>query len=414
MATNNVLYEEYLSSSPESSDDDQGFYSGVSPLNWRIPSSEEYSFGERLDPWRVGYLEVDTSNMDHLKTSEAKFRPSHGSISSELCAQFTQDLEVSVKTSRCKSFENFKSQLKKTVSTYHFLDPSLSRQFVKGKFDLDTSGMVMLQGALINAVANWEEFIVEIIKEGFSVFIEVGSGNPPTLQSLKKSLPSCDQILKRELRQTCQTRPAEDIVFNLLLGVNSPQCSPSVNPWAEYFESYCQTTISGAQLVPVFNPCAPNSIDTLFTKLFQVTGGCSLSEQLLKIGRFRYKLRLNQDDEIDLQIHSVSALKNISCLYYALRCVFAHGHNQKTMTGALKDFPRNVAEFELGNERAAKYYLGLYRRMEKYGRETSVSYLTFINMIEFLKRAAFFLMRALAKWVYDSTDTCVWSYKPHN
>ena len=45
-------------------------------------------------------------------------------------------------------------------------------------------------------------------------------------------------------------------------------------------------------------------------------------------------------------------------------CVFAHGHNQKTITGTLKDFPRNVAEFELGNERAAKYYLGLYRRIE--------------------------------------------------
>ena len=410
MATNSVLCE-YASSSSDSSDDDQGFYSGVhvSPQNWRIPSS----FGELLVPWRETYLEIDTSTME-LKTSEAKRTPGHSSISSELSSQFAQNLEVSVKILRCKSFENFKSQLKRTLSTYHFLDPSLSRQFVKGKFDLDSSGMVMLQGALINAQANWEEFIVELIKEAFSVFIEVGSGNPPTLQCLKKSLPSCDQILKRELRQTCQTQPAEEIVFNLLMGVNSPQYSPSVNPWAEYFESYCQTTISGAQLVPIFSPGAPNSIDTLFTKLFQVTAGGSLSEQLLKIGRFRFKLRLNQDDEIDLQIHSVSALKNISRLYYALRCVFAHGHNQKTMTGALKDFPRNVAEFELGNERAAKYYLGLYRRMEKYGRETSISYLTFINMIEFLKRAAFFLMRALAKWVYDSTDTCIWSYKPHN
>ena len=31
-----------------------------------------------------------------------------------------------------------------------------------------------------------------------------------------------------------------------------------------------------------------------------------------------------------------------------------------------------LAEIDLGNERAAKYYLGLYRRMEKYGRDTYV------------------------------------------
>ena len=317
----------------------------------------------------------------------------------------------------CKAYKKFTGQVKNLVSTYQFLDPAQSRQFVKGnKFDLDSSGMVMLQGGLINALASWEEFIVEILKEGFLTFVEVGSGSPPTLHSLKKSLPSCDIILRKELRHSCQVRPADEMMFNLMWGINAPpEYASRVSPWAEHFESYCQSTISGSQLVPVFSPGAQNSIDSLFSRLFQVTAeSTSLSENILNIGRFRYKLQLNQDDEIELQIHSVTALRNISRLYYALRCIFAHGHNQKTITGALKDFPRNVSEFELGNERAAKYYLGLYRRMEKYGRDTSISYLTFINMIEFLKRAAFFLMRALAKWVYDTTDNCIWSYKPHN
>lgn len=331
-----------------------------------------------------------------------------------LCDRSSPDMEILKKDSNCKAFKTFMEQIKRTVSTYHFLDPSLSRQFVKGKFDLDSNGMVMLQGALINAVANWEEFIIQILKESFNVFVDVGSGCPPSLHYLKRSLPSCEVILKKELKHSCQVRPAEDVMLDMLLTVNSPQPGARPSPWSEPFESYCQTTITGAQLVPIFSPSSPNSIDTLFTKIFQVNTVSSLSEQLLQIGRFRYKLRLNQDDEIEMQISSVSALKNISRLYYALRCVFAHGHNQKTMTGALKDFPRTVSEFDLGNERAAKYYLGLYRRMEKYGRDTSISYLTFINMIEFLKRAAFFLMRALAKWVYDSTNTCIWNYKPHS
>ena len=316
----------------------------------------------------------------------------------------------------CKAYQSYTSKQKTLVATYQLLDPSQSRKFVKGsKFDLDRSGMMMLQGALINALASWEEFIVEILKEGFLTFVEVGSGSPPTLHSLKKRLPSCDTILRKELRNSCHSRPADEMVYSLLWAINAPpEFVSRVSPWAEYFESHCQATITGAQLLPVFSPGAQNSIDSLFGKLFQVTAeGGSISEKILNIGRFRYKLQLNQEDEIDLQITSVSALRNISRLYYALRCIFAHGHNQKTITGALKDFPRNVAEFELGNERAAKYYLGLYRRMEKYGRDTSISYLTFVNMVEFLKRAAFFLMRAIAKWIYDSTDTCVWSYKPH-
>lgn len=413
MATNYELCE-YVSTSSDSSDDGWLFDSEGAPVYLgRLhdeDSDSEEAVVDDLEQEHWTGLHPEVRRIHQWKIGP-KHGPTRGSLSNGLCDQFTH-LEVSVKVSCCKSFENFKSKLKKTVATYHFLDPACSRQFVKGKFDLDSSGMVMLQGALINIVAHWEEFIVEIIKEGFSLFIEVGSGNPPSLETLRRSLPCSDLILKKELRQVCQTQSVEEKLFNLLEGWGSRQYCAI--PWAEYYASYCQNTISGAQLVPIFSPGAPNSIDTLFTKLF--TGGCSsLSEQLLKIGRFRYKIRLNHEDEVELQINSINGLKNISRLYYALRCVFAHGHNQKTVSGVLKDFPQSVAEFDLGNDRVAKYYLGLYRRLEKYGRDTSISYLTFVNMIEFLKRAAFFLMRALAKWVYEATggQTCIWNYKPH-
>ena len=97
------------------------------------------------------------------------------------------------------------------------MDPAQSRQFVKGdKFYLDGSGMVLVQGAVINALACWEEFIVEILKEGFMTFVEVGSGSPPTLHSLKKSLPSCDVILRYELRHSCQIKPADEKMFSIM------------------------------------------------------------------------------------------------------------------------------------------------------------------------------------------------------
>ena len=316
--------------------------------------------------------------------------------------------------SQSTAFEEFKAELRSTTKTYKFLDPAHSRQFVKGKHNLDTSGMMMLQGALINTVAIWETYILHLFKEGFNSFIQVGSGNPPSLSSLEKCFPACRAILNKEIKLACKESPPEEVAMKLLTSVNSPQNGST--PWADLFTAFCQNTISGSQLVPVFSSGGgSSSIDVLFSKIFQTSGDFSFSEKLLEIGTFRYKIRLNKEEETEVQIESVDALHNISRLYYALRCTFAHGQNQKTLQSALKDFPQSVEEFNLGNEKAARYYLGLYRRIERYGRDASVSYLTFANMIEFLKRAAFFLMRAVARWVYEATGErgCIWGYKPH-
>ena len=312
------------------------------------------------------------------------------------------------------AFEEFKAELRSTIETYKFLDPAHSRQFVKGKYNLDPSGMIMLQGALIHTIAIWETYVLHLLQEGFNSFIQVGSGTPPSLNSLEKYFPACMAILKKELKLEFQKSPPEEVAMKLLTSVNSPQNGST--PWADLFTAFCQNTISGSQLVPVFSSGGgSSSIDVLFSKIFQTSGDFSFSEKLLEIGTFRFKIRLNKEEEIEVQIESVDALHNISRLYYALRCTFAHGQNQKTLQSALKDFPQSVEEFNLGNEKAARYYLGLYRRIKRYGRDANVSYLTFANMIEFLKRAAFFLMRAVARWVYEATGerACIWGYKPH-
>ena len=93
------------------------------------------------------------------------------------------------------------------------------------------------------------------------------------------------------------------IVFNLLIRVNSLQCSTSVIP---RLNTLNLTTKQQFWLTPILILGASNSVDTVL-----VTAGCSLSDHLLKIGQFCYKLRLNQDNDINLQIHSVSALKTL-------------------------------------------------------------------------------------------------------
>ena len=86
------------------------------------------------------------------------------------CLRFSRNVEVSGKEQFCRAYQNFNGQMKTLQTTYKLLNPVQSRRYVRGdKYDLDSSGMVMLQGALINAEASWEEFIVEIFKEGFAL-----------------------------------------------------------------------------------------------------------------------------------------------------------------------------------------------------------------------------------------------------
>ena len=316
------------------------------------------------------------------------------------------------------AFERFKEQFHRNTDTYKCLDPAYSKRFVKGKVNLDTNGMIMIRGVLINTVAIWQSYILELFKEGFTKFIEVASGSPPTLDSLGNCFRNSSEILYRELKQSFCEKPQHELVMRLLTDVNS---SPSP-PWAQFFTSFCRKTIKGSELKPVFSSGRSrytasnedkNDIDTLFSKLFQTSIGYSLSEELLEIGKFSFKIRLNPGEETEVQIESADALHNISRLYFALSCAFSN--DSKMVHETLKDFPQNEEEFGLSNDKAAKYYLGLFRRIMKYRDEASVSYLTFTNMVEFLKKAAFFLMRAVARWVYEATGgrRCIWGYKPH-
>ena len=316
------------------------------------------------------------------------------------------------------AFESFKEEFHSTTETYKCLDPAYSKKFVKGKVNLDTNGMIMIRGVLIHTVATWKSFIPELFKEGFTKFIEVASGSPPNLGSLGNCFRNSSEILYMELKQSFRDKSQHELAMKLLSDVNS---SPSP-PWAQFFTSFCQKTVEGNEVKPVFNSGRPrhmagneatNDIDTLFSNLFQTVAGYSLSEEILEIGKFSFKIRLNAGEETEVQIESADALHNISRLYFALSCAFTN--DRKMAYNTLKDFPQNEEEFGLSNDRAAKYYLGLFHRINKYRDEASVSYLTFTNMVEFLKKAAFFLMRAVARWVYEATGGrgCIWGYKPH-
>ena len=118
---------------------------------------------------------------------------------------------------------------------------------------------------------------------------------------------------------------------------------------------------------------------------------------------------------------AIEALCNISRLYYGLRCALVHGKHKKTLRGALKDFPNDIAGFSMpskNDERVKEYYVKLYKRVAEYGRTAWVSYLDFVNLTRFYSSAAYFLMLSVARWFHNTDEfkckvpMAIWSYDP--
>ena len=160
------------------------------------------------------------------------------------------------------------------------------------------------------------------------------------------------------------------------------------------------------------------SIDALFVQLFQASEKCpSLSQLVIEIGILNYYMpfkgkadhhvQLQQTDTSTPDESAVKALNNISRLYYGLRCTLVHGKNKRTLKHSLKDFPESSHDFPLptackNDKDIAKYYIRLYKWIRDYGREVWVNYLTLLYITRFYKTAAYSLMLAVAKFLYDN------------
>ena len=349
---------------------------------------------------------VDSDEESEEEDSESSCDLSYCGLSG---SSFESLKPVSPGNQTSTSLRHFEGKLTRTVKYYRELDPTRSKKYVKEKFDLNDEGMVKLKAAMMSIMADWEAYVMNLFKEGFNLFIEKGSGHLPSLSSLENVFPDCKAILAKELKKKFQEESADEVTITLLSAVNT---SPSP-PWANLFDSFAESTCEKTSFSPIFRCNGSTSgIEKLFSKIFS-TNCSSLSEDLLEIENFRYTLWISTKHKIQVTIDDAKTLRDISRLYYGMRCIFAHETKQKTLHGTLKNFPENEEEFSLRDGMAVKYYLKLFQRIKTYGRNAHVSYLTWTNMVEFLKKAAFFLMRAVARWLYEATGgrECIWDYR---
>ena len=333
--------------------------------------------------------------------------------------------------SECFAFANFKSVMDDTWKRYEPLNPQKGYLFehlktdVNGRPVLNGTGIEFIRGGIIATVAAWEGFVLDLFKEAFEILIKVGSGKSVSIENLKEIWPGCDAAITNGKKQRQKQLPSGDDDLTL----------------------HSRKVLEYCSIQPIFIGRALESkekfmhIDEMFVKLFQAERTWpSLSQLVIEVGRFNYSIpytgNWKKDPKVILQETSTStpnyeyalkALNNISRLYYGLRCILVHSNYQKTLEGSLSNFPKSVDSFPLPTackrkEDIAKHYTRLYCWIEGHNREIWVNYQTLLTITRFYKTAAYCLMLAVAKFLYDNyfakadnltkDEKMIWGYDP--
>ena len=335
--------------------------------------------------------------------------------------------------SKCKSFDIFTSLMGDLCSKYTHLNPKTGKLFEHlkaedvDKFTLDETGMNFIRGGIVDVVSVWESYVQDLFKEAFDILIKIGSGQQPSLESLSKMWPGCRPVIHELLKEKAKTSAGYELLLSADKGTEKV--------WIQLLHTHCEKMLEHTTILPIFSNSdqrSKSSIDERFKQLFKTKK--EISKLLIGIGGFQYAVRIPRNthefttvnlEPTDASYESaVEALCNISRLYYGLRCTFAHGKHEKTLQGALKDFPESIDDFPLPRAPTMKtndikdYYIRLYMWIKKYGKTAWVNYLSFLNITRFYKTAAFFLMLAVAKWLCDTSRdnigeaVLIWGFNP--
>lgn len=323
---------------------------------------------------------------------------------------------------KCEAYESFRILLEEIRSKYQCLDfhsedaiPQLMNPHPSK--DLNEKGMEFIRGGILAVMAAWESYVSDLFDEAFEVLIIVCSGPERNLEQLQAKWPTCRKIIEKTLKN-------QKDIYNLLEeGDKNWQ-----KFWMQLLHEHRRSILDQRTFLPIFDyRCDGHSnimtIDELFIRLFEYNEK-KISQMLIEVAHGNHfmlspgELRVSLDTEDCMDESPIEALRNISSLYYGLRCIFVDGKKERVIKeGPLKDFPKYANDFLLPDQydksRKVMCYMKLYKIIREYERSNMhVSYLTFICITNFIRFAAIYLMRAVAKWIYElqREDDPVWSY----
>ena len=124
--------------------------------------------------------------------------------------------------------------------------------------------------------------------------------------------------------------------------------------------------------------------------------------------------------QANLEISEPEGFRDVLCLYYEMRCAFTHGKVEKTLNGALKDFPKEANGLKVAGttictaeDKFMKHYevskdlMDLYSKIVKEKSHAKIEYSDLFNMTCFLKRCAQMLCLVMQTWIHTTFSVLV-------
>lgn len=305
--------------------------------------------------------------------------------------------------SECKSYKEFKKMLKQLDLAYKRYNDG--KQAAAGLSECDTE---FYRGAVIRVMAIWEAYVYDVLSEGFDVLLKVG------VDTWKKTQTAVQNALRRRLKVAgTKDKPWEVIAYNAITEKDALQT---------LLREHRQHALKNT--TPVFGPLSKGtSIDASFLRLFDppskdsdaAEGARKKSESKsdcipgITDQNFEYH---TGDVSGSKKVHfdDPKGLHNVSKLYYGLRCVLCHGDPSSTLDeGVLQGFPDGDSLFITKGDDAKgeveKGIMRLYEDIKKDKRETTVDYITVLNMLQFVEASARLLRKGVVTWIKEHTKT---------
>ena len=154
----------------------------------------------------------------------------------------------------------------------------------------------------------------------------------------------------------------------------------------------------------------------LFDKKMEVWG-----QQGFKISHL---YQFSNGIQANLEISEPEGFRDVLRLYYGMRCAFTHGKVEKTLNGALEDFPKEANGLKVAGttictaeDKSIKHYevskdlMNLYSKIVKEKSRAKIEYSDLLNMTRFLKRCARMLFLVMQTWIHTTFSVLVWDCK---
>ena len=233
----------------------------------------------------------------------------------------------------CESYRSFKEE----ISTLSKHNATLLGAAEEANKTSEFKGIIhtQLRGAIISMVTMWEAYIKDILEEALNLIARTVKNDPQKM--FENGLKDFNKrVIKHSLDGN---KKSEDDIKGRAADLCLTMMNNPTEKWRECVNEYTKDLATKLHnIIPIFDDCKKKEcIDKKVIQILQPQSKKSVSVVMIKQTKFSILSSSETGDE-----ERMSAIHDLTRLFYGARCVFAHGDHTKTFSqgGALYEFEK--------------------------------------------------------------------------